>query len=133
VLITEEMGRPQEAVDKLQIILKNYPDDVDLRIFAAKYFLDRRLWDLAEQTLNLLSRLNDSRRAEFLTGLAVISVRRDHNTAAAEQLLKEALKVNPNFKEASGLLDQLRELEKAPGVSQSTNLLKTSPTTATLP
>ncbi|HPC22834.1 MAG TPA: tetratricopeptide repeat protein, partial [Phycisphaerae bacterium] len=111
-MLLVQLGRFQEAVDQLRIVLR--PDRKKPMVLQAIAFALTQLgeFDEAEQHLQWALEI-DPRSPRVLHMLGVVRIRQNR-LAEAEPYLSRALEIDPNFRQCQEDLHRLRTLLEPP-------------------
>ncbi|HOR28511.1 MAG TPA: hypothetical protein PLG73_10865 [Candidatus Sumerlaeota bacterium] len=106
--ILEDQGRRDHALNWLTGALRDYPGDMALYGYAARYFIAHARYDRAQWALERMAGVQGPMRADYYSALAALLWNRDRDLEGAISAARQALQINRRHPDA---LANLRLLE----------------------
>jgi rhomboid protease GluP len=101
-------GRLDEALESINLLLEYYPNETEYYFYRGQVYEALEDYESAlEDYLSVTKTIKDSEEIWFRAGRVAYNTGR---IADAKKYLKEALKLNPNYRKAQELLDSIGEI-----------------------
>lgn len=105
--VLESQKKINEALDWLNGVLHQFSGDVPLQIYAARFMIQYRQYDRAQQIYAQMSSAKGPDLAEVYTGLGLIALEGENNRDRAGKFWRIAIQINPLNDEPKRFLDHL--------------------------